>query len=271
MTCTEKLDAITRKNNSLVCIGLDVDPARIPSCLASHPNPVLAFNRAIIEATADIAQCYKLNLAFYEALGAAAYETIAATLEAIPADIVTIGDGKRGDIGNTSGMYASALFTTYGFDAVTVAPYMGSDSVSPFLAYPEKGVFVLALTSNSGSRDFQYLPVEGEPLYMHVARTILRWNSAGNCGLVVGATHPSELAAIRDMAGDVPILVPGLGAQGGDMEQSVKAGIDSRGMRAIFNSSRAILYAGKGEDYAAKAREAAATFRNDINALRGIS
>jgi orotidine-5'-phosphate decarboxylase len=271
VTFTQKLDAISRKNNSLVCVGLDTDPAKIPACLASEANPVLAFNRAIIDATAGLVQSYKLNLAFYEALGAKAYETVAATLEAIPRDVVTIGDGKRGDIGNTSGMYASALFDAYGFDAVTVAPYMGSDSVSPFLAYAEKGVFILALTSNSGSRDFQYLEVGGEPLYMHVVRRILDWNTAGNCGLVVGATHPSELARIRATVGDLPILIPGLGAQGGEMEQSVRSGVDARGMRAVFNSSRAILYAGKGEDYAQKAREAAIAFRNDINALRSTT
>jgi orotidine-5'-phosphate decarboxylase len=271
MTFIEKLDAISLKNKSLVCVGLDTDPAKLPAVLRSHPDPVPAFNRAIIEATADLVQSYKLNLAFYESLGTRGWDVVAATLEAIPPDVVVIGDGKRGDIGNTSGMYAKALFDELGFDAVTVAPYMGEDSVAPFLKRPDKGVFVLALTSNSGSRDFQYLEVEGDPLYKHVIRAVKRWNSAGNCGIVVGATHPSELTDIRAMVGDMPILVPGLGAQGGDMEQSVRGGVNASGLRAVFNSSRAILYAGSGEDYADKAREATLAFRNDISALAAIT
>jgi orotidine-5'-phosphate decarboxylase len=266
MPFTDKLDAVSTKNKSLVCVGLDTDPAKIPAHLRSEPNPVLAFNRAIIEATADVAQSYKLNIAFYEALGRDAHETIARTLEAIPAGVVTIGDGKRGDIGNTSAMYAAALFDGFGFDAVTVAPYMGFDSVQPFLAHKDKGVFILTLTSNKGSRDFQYLDVAGRPLYEHVLDKILSWNEAGNCGLVVGATHPSELAAIRATAGDVPILIPGLGAQGGEVEASVRAGVTPAGLRGVFNSSRGILYASGGLDFAEKAREAAIALRDEINA-----
>ncbi|MBL0174225.1 MAG: orotidine-5'-phosphate decarboxylase [Ignavibacteria bacterium] len=266
MPFLSKLDAVTTKNKSLVCVGLDTDPAKIPAHLRTEVNPVLAFNRAIIEATADVVQSYKLNLAFYEALGPDAHETIRLTLDAIPTDIVTIGDGKRGDIGNTSAMYAAALFDGFGFDAVTVAPYMGYDSVQPFLAHKDKGVFILTLTSNKGSRDFQYLEVEGRPLYAHVLDRILEWNEAGNCGLVVGATHPSELAAIRATAGDMPILIPGLGAQGGDVEQSVRAGVTPAGLRGVFNSSRGILYASGERDFAARAREAAIALRDEINA-----
>ncbi|MBI5648422.1 MAG: orotidine-5'-phosphate decarboxylase [Ignavibacteriae bacterium] len=261
----EKLDGITSKNKSLVCVGLDTDPAKIPAQLGADPDGVIAFNRAIIEATADVAQSYKLNLAFYEALGARAHEVLRRTLDAIPPGLVTIGDGKRGDIGNTSAMYASALFDDLGFDAVTVAPYMGRDSVQPFLAHADKGVFILALTSNAGSKDFQYLQVDGAPLYRRVIDTILTWNEHGNCGLVVGATHPSELADIRAHVGELPILVPGLGAQGGDVELSVKAGVTPAGLRAVFNSSRGILYASKGDDFAARAREAAIAMRDEIN------
>ena len=264
----QKLDSISAKNNSLLCVGLDTDPAKIPAHLQREDNPVLAFNRQIIEATSDLVQSYKLNLAFYEALGARAHETIAGTLDAIPADVLTIGDAKRGDIGNTAAMYASALFEGYGFDSTTLAPYMGSDSVEPFLKYEEKGSFILALTSNRGSADFQYLKVGQEPLYMHVVRTIAAWNTRGNCGMVVGATHPDELAAIRSEVPEMPLLIPGLGAQGGDVEASVRGGTTSAGLRAVFNSSRGILFAGSGEDFAQKAREAALLLRDEINAYR---
>lgn len=268
MTFLQKLDAISAKNNSLVCVGLDTDPAKLPAHLQGAPHAVLTFNRAIIEATKDVAQSYKLNLAFYERLGREMWDVVMGTLEAIPNDVVVIGDAKRGDIGNTSSMYARALFDEFGFDACTVAPYMGSDSVEPFLEYDDRGVFILALTSNAGSRDFQYLEVEGEPLYKHVIRTVDRWNTRGNCGIVVGATHPSELADIRSMVPDMPILIPGLGAQGGDVERSVRAGVSAAGFRAVFNSSRGIIFAGKGEDFAEKAREAAIALRNEINEYR---
>ncbi len=268
MTFLQKLDAISAKNNSLLCVGLDSDPAKLPLHLQGAPSAVLAFNRAIIDATKDIVQSYKLNLAFYERLGRDMWDVVEGTLEAIPSDIVVIGDAKRGDIGNTSSMYARALFDEFGFDACTVAPYMGSDSVEPFLEYEDRGVFILALTSNVGSRDFQYLEIQGEPMYKHVIRAIDRWNTRWNCGIVVGATHPSELAEIRSMVPEMPILIPGLGAQGGDVEQSVRAGVSAAGLRAVFNSSRGIIFAGKGEDYADKAREAAIALRNEINDFR---
>jgi orotidine-5'-phosphate decarboxylase len=268
MKALEKLDAITLKNNSLVCVGLDTDIRKIPVFLRKEPDPVLAFNRAIIEATADLAQCYKLNLAFYEPLGRSYFDTVKKTLEAIPPDVVTIGDGKRGDIGNTSAMYADALFNGFGFDAATVAPYMGTDSVKPFLAFEDRCVFILALTSNPGSKDFQYREVDGLPLYRHVVSRIVEWNEKGNCGLVVGATHPGELADIRAAVGEMPILIPGLGAQGGDVEASVTAGVTAAGMRGIFNSSRGIIYAASDETFAEKAREATIDIRNQINSFR---
>jgi orotidine-5'-phosphate decarboxylase len=264
----EKLDAITEKNNSLVCVGLDTDPAKIPAHLREEPDGVIAFNHAIIEATADLVQSYKLNLAFYEALGREGYDIVRKTLEAIPDDVVVVGDAKRGDIGNTSLMYAKAMFEDFGFDATTVAPYMGRDSVEPFLRHGEKGVFVLALTSNKGSRDFQYLEVDGAPLYTHVVRTVASWNENNNIGFVVGATHPSELADIRAAVGDLPLLIPGLGAQGGDVAQSVRAGCTDAGTRAVFNSSRGIIYAGDGADFADMARSAARDLRTQINEFR---
>lgn len=266
----EKLDAATRAADSLVCVGLDSDPTKIPAHLGSGSDAVIAFNRAIIDATADLVQSYKLNLAFYESLGAAGHEVIRRTLDAIPSHIVTIGDAKRGDIGNTSLMYAKAMFEDFGFDATTVAPYMGFDSVEPFLRHEDRGVFVLALTSNKGSRDFQYLQVDGEPLYKHVVRTLVRWNNMRNLGLVVGATHPSELAEIRAMVGEMPLLIPGLGAQGGDVELSVRAGTTTDGFRAVYNSSRGIIYASGGEDFADRARAETLVLRNQINSYRNI-
>ncbi len=268
MHILEKLDAITAKNNSLVCVGLDTDPSKIPAHLRNRKDSVIDFNRAIVQATCDLVQCYKLNLAFYETLGPDSWRVVRETIDAIPKNVVVIGDAKRGDIGNTSLMYAKAMFEDFGFDATTVAPYMGFDSVEPFLRYPDKGVFLLALTSNKGSRDFQYLQVEGEPLYKHVVRTALTWNTAANLGFVVGATHPSELSEIREMVGDAPLLIPGLGAQGGDTEASVRAGVHPQGGRAIYNSSRGIIFAGDGEDFAQKARAAAKQLRDEINACR---
>lgn len=264
----EKLDAAATKNNSLVCVGLDTDATKIPPHLLTESNPVLAFNKRIIDSTADLVQAYKLNLAFYEALGSTGYETMKRTLEVIPNEIPVIGDAKRGDIGNTASLYAKALFDDLGFDAVTLSPYMGYDSIEPFLRYEERGVFVLVLTSNSGSRDFQYLKSGDEELYIHVARKVVEWNDRKNCGMVVGATHPQELQTIRSIAGRIPILVPGLGAQGGDVESSVQAGIDEAGMRAIFNSSRAILFASSERDYGERAREKTLEFRNEINTFR---
>lgn len=264
----EKLDAVTAKNNSVLCVGLDSELAKIPVQLGGDADAVLAFNRAIIAATADLVQSYKLNLAFYETLGPRSWEVLRGTLDAIPADVLTIGDAKRGDIGNTSTMYAKALFEELGFDACTVAPYMGRDSVQPFLAYRDKGVFLLALTSNKGSRDFQYLSVDGEPLYKHVVRTAMQWNEADNLGFVVGATHPDELRELRALCGEIPLLIPGLGAQGGDVQASVEAGVTPTGNRAVFNSSRGIIFAGQGEDYAQRARDAALALRDEINLYR---
>jgi orotidine-5'-phosphate decarboxylase len=165
-------------------------------------------------------------------------------------------------------MYAKAMFEDFTFDATTVAPYMGYDSVEPFLRHGEKGVFVLALTSNKGSRDFQYLEIDGDPLYKHVIRKVASWNEHGNIGFVVGATHPSELVEIRSMVGDLPLLIPGLGAQGGDVEASVRGGTTSDGMRGVYNSSRGIIYAGDGEDFADLARAAAQQLRDQINQFR---
>jgi len=193
------------------------------------------------------------------------------TLSCIPENIITIGDAKRGDIGNTAAMYAQALLTDLGFRATTVNPYMGFDSVEPFLRDPERGAFVLAVTSNPGAKDFQYLKVGTRRLYERVIRKVQSWNTKGNCGLVVGATRPAELRRIRAMVPDMPILIPGIGAQGGDLKSAVRYGCTRDGLLALINASRSILYASSGEDFADAARREATRLRDDINRYRAAA
>lgn len=267
MNFATKLAGAVRKNSSLVCIGLDSDPALLPEGLS-----VLAFNQAIIEATSDLVCAYKLNLAFYEAQGAEGFNALKRTILSIPPEIISIGDGKRGDIGNTATTYARSLFHNLGFDAATVNPYMGFDSVEPFLNHPDRGVFILCRTSNPGATDFQSLRAEFEGrqryLFEIVALKASRWNEHKNVGLVVGATYPDELKLIRQDHPDIPLLIPGIGAQGGDLAQTIRYGVDSKSEGAIINSSRQIIYASKGKDFAQAARHAAADLRDQINRLR---
>lgn len=262
MNFREKLEESSRRNRSLLCIGLDPDPALMPIA------DVLEFNRAIIEATSDLACAYKPNLAFYEALGAEGWPTLKGTLEAIPAHIPSIGDAKRGDVGHTARAYARALFEVLGCDAVTVNPYLGGDAVQPFLDYRERGVFILCRTSNPGAGDFQDALVEGRPLYERVAERARAWNTAGNVGLVVGATYPQELERIRALCPELLILAPGVGPQQGDLEATVRRGQDRRGGGLIIAASRQIIYASKGRDYAAAARREAQALRDAINTYR---
>jgi orotidine-5'-phosphate decarboxylase len=270
MTFTQKLREIQTKQNSLLCIGLDVDLEKIPEHLKSLVNPVLEFNRRIIEATHDLVCAYKPNLAFYEAIGEHGLTTLRETLKLIPKSVLTIGDGKRGDIGNTAERYAKTLFDDFGFDSVTVNPYMGFDSVEPFLKNPEKGVFLLALTSNPGSKDFQRLKINGKPLYEKVVRTAKKWNTNQNIGFVVGATHPRELKAIRKIVPEMPLLIPGIGKQGGDLTSAVKDGCTKNGLGAVINASRSIIYASSGKDFAEAARAEAMKLRDEINLIRNI-
>jgi orotidine-5'-phosphate decarboxylase len=264
----EKLQKISQKNQSLVCIGLDPDPRLIPDGLG-----VYDFNKAIIEATADIVCAYKPNFAFYEALGEKGMDALKRTVECIPPGIPTIADAKRGDIGNTSKAYARMIFDNYGFDAATVSPYLGFDSVEPFLQYPDKCVFLLCRTSNPGAADFQSLRCETpqglKPLYVIVAEKAQQWNTSGNIGLVVGATYPEELKQIRQQHPDLPFLIPGIGAQGGDIALTIQYGLSPDGGKAVINSSRQIIYASKGQDFAAAARKAALSLRDEINRYRG--
>ena len=264
---THKLHSASETNQSLLCVGLDPDPRLMPI------EDIVEFNRAIIDATHDLVCCYKPNLAFYEAFGPPGLEALRRALEHIPDDIPVIGDAKRGDIGNTARAYAAALFDYYGFDAVTANPYMGGDTLAPFLDYADRGVFVVCRTSNPGSGDFQSLAVtrdNGEqwPLYMEVAARCSDWNTSGNIGLVVGATYPEELREVRALCPDLPILLPGIGAQGGDLSASVVNGLDSRGGGLVITSSRQVLYASRGNDFAQRARETALELRDRINECR---
>ena len=254
MSFTQHLRQIQIKQNSFLCIGLDVDTDKIPPHLKTMKNPALEFNRQIIEATHDHVCAYKPNLAFYETMGEIGITTLRETLKFIPKSILTIGDGKRGDIGNTAERYAKSLFDDFGFDSVTLNPYMGFDSVEPFLSNPEKGVFILALTSNSGSKDFQRLKVGVKPLYEKVVHSAKKWNKKQNIGLVVGATHPTELKRIRKIVPDMPILIPGIGKQGGELKAATQYGCDNHRQLAVINASRSIIYASHGEDFAKAAR-----------------
>jgi len=275
MNFLEKLSMASRQHNSLLCVGLDPEPDRFPAHLRSMPvaQAVVHFCQAIIEATAPYVCAYKPNLAFFEVLGPEGMYVFQEVLRAIPAPVPIIADAKRGDLGNTARNYAAALFDVYGCDAVTVNPYLGYDSVAPFLAYQQKGVLLLCRTSNPSAHDFQDLPVQGEkgqvrPLYEVVARRVQSWNEAGNCGLVVGATYPQELRAIRALCPNMPILIPGVGVQGGDLEASVIAGVDAMDEKAIIAVSRSVLYAGSGNDFATVAANEARLLRDRINEAR---
>jgi len=262
MGFVDKLLAAGRRNKSLLCVGLDPDPGLMPGV------SLLEFNKTIVDVTADLVCAYKPNLAFYEALGIGGLELLQRTVEHIPDYIPIIGDGKRGDIGNTAKAYAKALFVTFGFDAATVSPYLGFDSIEPFIDYNDKGVFILCRTSNPGAVDFQSLVnSQGMPLYEAVARKAREWNVRGNIGLVVGATYTKELKEIRQLCPEMPLLIPGIGAQGGDLASTVKYGVDSRGENAIIAVSRQILYASRGEDFAQAARHGAQELRDSINNL----
>jgi orotidine-5'-phosphate decarboxylase len=261
-----KLLGASRNNKSLLCVGLDPDPKLMPKLT------VFEFNREIIDATSDLVCAYKPNLAFYEALGIGGLRALGKTLAHVPKGIPVIGDAKRGDIASSAEAYARALFETLGFDAVTVNPYLGLDSIAPFIAYTDKGVFILCKTSNAGSADFQdTLCTESisasntRPLFEVVAMKARDWNTRGNIGLVVGATYPEQLRRVRELCPELPLLIPGIGAQGGDLAEVVRYGVDANGEKASINCSRQILYASKGRDFAETARREALKLRDQIN------
>ncbi len=265
MNFINKVLETIEKKNSLLCVGLDTAKDKIPPHLLQESDPIFEFNKQIIDATQNYAAAFKINLAFYEAYGIEGWQALKKTFDYLPSDVIKIADAKRGDIGNTAKMYAQALFDDLGADAITVNPLMGHDSAQPFLGDPSKGVFFLCLTSNPGSQDFQHFSNGEQKLYEKIAVSVNSWNSNNNCGLVVGATHPEELEKIRSLTPQLPFLIPGIGAQGGDLQKSVQFGTDLNGSNALYNSSRAIIYASLEKDFAQTAKAKAKQTRDDLN------
>ena len=276
MTFIDKLRDRWQRADTLLCVGLDPDPAKFPDAFVGGgsddtADALFAFCRDIADAAAEYACAFKPQIAYFAAHngGEAALQRLIAHINATHPEVPVILDAKRGDIGSTAEQYAVEAFDRYGADAVTLNPYMGRDSAEPFLDRADKGVILLCRTSNPGARDFQDLLVDGRPLYQHVAETIAtQWNGHGNCALVTGATWPEEIAAVRALVGDLPLLVPGVGAQGGDVEAVIRNGATAAGTGLLISSSRAILYASGGEDFAEAAQEAVERLRTQINRSR---
>jgi orotidine-5'-phosphate decarboxylase len=268
MTFKEKLRASEDASQSLLCLGLDPEPDLMPVQIEATPAGVASFVREIVDATADLVSSYKLNLAFFERWGREGNGLLDQVLAMLRPGKPVIFDAKRGDLGSTAQAYAHGILQAWGADGVTVHPYLGYDSVAPFLAHKDKEVFVLCRTSNPGANEFQHLRVDGEALYRHVARAGVRWDHYGNLGFVVGATAPAELRDVRQIAGDRLLLVPGIGAQGGDLTAAVRTSIRSDGRGAVIPISRGILFASGGNDFAEAARRAALSYRDAINAVR---
>ena len=266
---TQELSAHIREKKSFLCIGLDVDLNKIPTYLLKEEDPIFAFNKAIIDATHHLCVAYKPNTAFYEAYGIKGWQSLEKTIQYLNSnypEIYTIADAKRGDIGNTSTMYAKAFFEDLAFDSVTVAPYMGKDSVEPFLAFKDKQTIMLALTSNEGAFDFQTKEVNGKELYKEVLETSKRWKNSENLMYVVGATKAEYFAEIRKIVPTSFLLVPGVGAQGGNLQDVCKYGL-SENIGLLINSSRGIIYASKNEDFAKKAAIKAKELQLEMEAI----
>jgi len=268
MSATSNLMEIQEKNNSMLCVGLDLDRKKMPPEYTTSIKGMYDFAAKIIDATSDIVAAYKPNLAFFEELGSDGFSLLQKIIKRIPDSNIVIADAKRGDIGNTASHYAAAVFEHLKADWVTLNPYMGYDSIRPFLDYSGKGAFILCLTSNPGSRDFQFLHVLNKPVFMYVAEKVAYWNKEGNLGLVAGATHSEHLAGIRETAGDIPILIPGVGAQGGSLEEAAKLGTDNFKKPALINVSRSVLYASQADDFANVSRAEAEKLNSIINNLK---
>lgn len=266
MSFREKLAHAAETNRTLLCVGLDPDPVRVPI------DKTTGFLSAIVEATSDLVCAYKPNLAFYEQFGEAGYVALRAVMKSIPEQIPIIADAKRGDVPHTAEAYARAIFDELRFDAATVNPYLGRDAVAPFIERGDRGVFIVCRTSNPGAHDLQDLPVQCEggtsPLYQVVAELAKRWDEHGNVGLVVGATYPDEMRALRTICPEMPFLVPGVGAQKGELERSVHAGLDARGGGLIINAARSVLYAADRPNSPDVARSAAQELRDAIERYR---
>ena len=270
MAFSDRLLEQSHACDSLLCVGLDPVWAQLPEVVRQQDDAILAFNQQVVSAAAPWACAFKPNIAFYEALGPAGLETLHRTVAFIHehTTALVIIDAKRADIGNTSTAYAQALFDQLNADAVTLNPYLGRDALEPFLSRPERGCFILCRTSNPGAGEFQDLPVAGRPLYQVVAERVRQWNDRGNCGLVIGATFPGELAQVRTLCPEMPFLVPGVGAQQGDLARAVQAGVDSQGQGILVNVARGVLYASPGPDFAQAAARAAQEYCQAINAAR---
>ncbi|MCL5094243.1 MAG: orotidine-5'-phosphate decarboxylase [Patescibacteria group bacterium] len=263
------LEETQRKNNSLVCVGLDIDLSKTPEIINKEEDPVFFFNKQIIDATKDLVGCYKPQIAFYEALGVDGLKSLKKTVDYLHSlGIPVLVDAKRGDIDSTAKAYGKAIFDYFEFDAMTANPYMGLDSAEPLLEYKEKGIIFLGKTSNPGAKDFQDLDCGGRPLYQVVIEKMLSWNKNNNIGFVVGATYPEEMKIIREMAPDITFLIPGVGAQGGKAEDMIANGVREDGYGAIVNSSRGIIFASNGEDFAEAARQKAIELKDEINKYR---
>lgn len=272
MNFQQKLNALIEKNKSLVCVGLDSDINKLPERFQQHENAQSEFNKSIINATHDLVCCYKTNSAFYESRGAIGINELKLTcdyIRGIYPDIPIILDAKRADIGSTNKGYVQFAYEYLGVDAITLNPYLGQEAIKPFIEMSEKGAIILCKTSNQGSNEFQNLTIDGKKLYQIVAEKVSgEWNTLGNCSLVVGATYPDELKIVREIVGDMTLLVPGIGTQGGDVEKTIKAGINSKKAGLIINSSRSIIFASNDDDFAEKAREATEKLKNQINSYR---
>ncbi len=268
MNALDKLQKAQSRNRSMICVGLDLDPKRMPQEFTKSTKGMFDFACRIIEATSDQVGAYKPNIAFYEALGHEGLSLLRQIVARIPDHIPVILDAKRGDIGNTAQHYAQSLYEYFNADWVTLNPYMGYDSLRPFIEHKDKGAFILCLTSNSGSKDFQMLSVEGRPLYEVVAEKVAYWNKSRNLGLVVGATAPEQLVDIRNLAADMPLLIPGVGAQGGSLELAAVNGTDHFHKPALINVSRSVLYASEGADFAQKARDELVRLNEEVSRLR---
>ena len=264
----KKLTHIQRKNNSLLCIGLDTDVAKIPEFFFKYEDPQYEFNRRIIDATKDLVCAYKMNVAFYESVGEHCWYTIHHTLARIPEEIVTIGDGKRGDAGLSGEKQSHSMCADWEFAGTTVNPYMGKDAIEPFIKRKDQCAFVLAVTSNKGAKDFQYLKASGKPLYEHVVAQAKKWNTKKNIGLVSGANDPVALKRVRRLAPNMPVLITGIGSKKAELEAAVRYGCDKKGELAIINIGRSIIYAGSDGEFDGNARASALKYRDRINAYR---
>lgn len=272
MTFLKKIEKSITKNSSLLCIGLDTDIEKVPNYLLSSKDPIFEFNRKIIDQTYDLVCAYKPQIAYYEAHGIEGLKSLKKTVDYINKNfpyIPIICDAKRADIGSTSLQYAKSLFDYFNFDAITVNPYLGFDALEPFLNYKNKGVIILCRTSNPGASDFQDLKIKNESLYIKIAKKIIQWNRKyKNCLMVMGATYPKEILAIRKIAPEMFFLIPGIGTQGGNLQKTLEYGLTRKKSGLIINSSRAIIYASSAQDFARRAREKAIEVRNEINKYR---